>query len=45
MFNKKYNDALHKEQKLNIEDEVRYIINKAAFAKGTLPRWSKSSVE
>ena len=42
LFNKKYNDALHEEQKLNINDEVRYIINKAAFAKGTLPRWSKS---
>ena len=42
MFNNKYNDALQEEQKLNINDEVRYIINKAAFAKGTLPKWIKT---
>ena len=28
--------------KFNIGDEVRYIINRTQFEKGTLPRWTKT---
>lgn len=37
----RYLEAKQQEQKFEIGDKVRYIINRSAFEKGTNPRWSK----
>ena len=42
LTNRKYNKAKEEEIKYDINDNVRYIINKVNFLKGTLPKWSKT---
>ena len=42
LTNRKYNKAKEEETIFNIGDNVRYIINRKAFEKHTLPKWSKS---
>jgi len=37
----RYKKALKQETKYNVGDTVRYIVNKKAFEKGSLPKWSK----
>ena len=42
IYNIKYNKAFTSEILFNIGDQVRYIINRSSFSKGTLPSWSKT---
>ena len=41
IMNKKYVQAKREETKFNDGDEVRYVINRKAFEKKSLPKWSK----
>ena len=43
LTNRKYNKAKEEETKYNDGDVVRYIINRKAFEKRSLPKWSKQT--
>ena len=38
----KYTMAKHEETKFNIDDNVRHVLNKKVFEKGSQPKWSKT---
>ena len=42
ILNEKYNKAKKEEQKFNVGDYVRYIINPVTFQKGSNAKWSKN---
>ena len=43
IFNKKYVKAKEEETKFNDGDIVRFVINRKAFEKRSLPKWSKQT--
>ena len=43
LTNRKYNEAKKEETKYNDNDVVRYIINRKAFEKRSLPKWTKQT--